>query len=58
MECNGKGHEILALNSLPEKGNTAVDVIWPFEILGRELEVFRDKKVALLCRPSSGNTKF
>ena len=43
---------------LPEKGNTAVDVIWPFEILGRELEVFRDKKVALLCRPSSGNTKF
>ena len=58
MECNGKGHEILALIVLPEKGNTAVDVIWPFEILGRELEVFRDKKVALLCRPSGGNTKF
>ena len=35
-------------HSLPQKGDTAVDVIWPFEILARELEVFGDKKLALL----------
>ena len=28
------------LRSLPQKGDTAVDVICPFEILARELEVF------------------
>ena len=45
-------------HSLPQKGDTAVDVIWPFQILARKLEVFGDKKLALLHHDElSGSNK-